>query len=296
MSWVPVLLALVAAALFAVGAVAQQQEAAGLDGSGTAFVRELLRRPRWWAATGGDAVGYGMQATALGVGSILVVQPLLIASLIFALPLAARWNAQPIHRRDLAWSAGIVVALATFLLVGHPGGGVDTTPFRQWLPSIVACGVLAAIGAVLALAGSSRLRAVGLAVVAGTMFGFASALTKSLMNLLGDDLVAALSAWETYAVIVTGGIGLVCQQLAFQAGSIEISLPAVVVLDPVISVAVGVAALDERVLATGWEWVIIAAAAIVMITGTIALARAGAPRPTTPTAKNPAPPLPLRAG
>lgn len=279
MSWLAVVLALAAALVFAVGAVAQQQEAASVEQHGAGFVAQLLRSPRWWAATVGDFFGYLLQAAALGVGSILVVQPLLIAALVFALPISARWNARPIRRSDLGWAVVIALALVTFLLVGNPGGGRATNTFGHWVPSIIACGALVALGGALALGRSSRARGIGLAIVAGTMFGFASALTKTLMHQLGDGLDVALQSWETYALIGAGGTGLLCQQLAFQAGSLEISFPAAVVLDPLVSVGVGIAALDERVHADGLEWALIGVSAVAMISGTIALARAGAPTP-----------------
>ena len=284
MSWVAVLLALGAAMVFAVGAVAQQQEAANVDAHGSQFVAGLLRSPRWWAATFADGFGYLLQAAGLAVGSILVVQPLLIASLVFALPLSARWNQRPIHRRDLAWALAIAVALAAFLVVGSPGGGVETNPFSRWVPAIIGCAVVVAIAVGMIVSGRPRARAVGLAIVAGTLFGFASAVTKSATHLLGDDLSQALHAWEFYALIGTGGVGLLCQQLAFQAGALELSFPAAVVLDPVVSVAVGAVALDERVHADGIEWLVIGLSALVMIAGTLALARAGAPTSPTQTA------------
>lgn len=295
MTWLAVLLGLGAAGIFAVAAVAQQQEASSVDAHGTGFVKGLLRSTRWWAATAGIGVGYGMQAAGLAVGSILVVQPLLIASLVFALPLSARWNARPIRAHELGWAAAIAVALATFLVVGNPGGGVDINPFREWVPSIIGCAALSAAGVALALTGTSRMRALGLAMVAGTMFGFASALTKSVMNFVGGDITDILIAWETYAVVITGGIGMVVQQLAFQAGSLEISFPAATVLDPVVSVVVGIAALDERVRATGFEWVLIAISGLVMVSGTLALARSGAPTPPTRTGEDTTPPSPLPA-
>lgn len=277
MLWLAVLLGLGAAAIFAVGAVAQQQEASSVTGSGLSFVRNLLRSPRWWAATFADGLGYCMQAAGLAVGSILVVQPLLIASLVFALPLSARWNARPIRGRDLGWAVAIALALATFLIVGNPDGGVDNARFSRWVPSILGCGIVVLIGTTLALGRSTRRRSLGLAMIAGTLFGFASALTKSVMNLIGDGGGALATSWETYALVGVGVIGLTCQQLAFQAGSLEISFPAATVLDPVVSVAVGIAALDEGVRTSGLGWVLIALSATVMVLGTLALARAGVP-------------------
>jgi EamA domain-containing membrane protein RarD len=289
MPWLAVLLGLGAAAIFAVGAVAQQQEASNLATSGSQFVRDLLRRPRWWAATFGDACGYGMQAAGLAVGSLLIVQPLLIMALVFALPLSARWNARPIHRRDLVWAVVLALALAGFLFLGNPDGGRDVSRFRAWAPSLVGCGVIVAVGLAMATTGRARIRALGLAITAGTMFGLASALTKSMMRLFGEGLGTALTAWETYALVGVGLVGVVAQQL-------EISLPAATVLDPVVSVLVGMSALDERLQADGLEWAAIGLCAFAMVSGTLALARAGVPTLPAPPAEDTGPPLPAPAG
>lgn len=291
-----VLLALAAALVFAVGAVAQQQEAANIEHRGAAFVTNLLKSPRWWAATIGDSCGYVLQAIALGVGSILVVQPLLIVSLVFALPIAARWNARPIHRREVVWAIVIAGSLAVFLVVGDPGGGLDTTPFRRWIPSMIACGVLCVVGFGLLAARAPWGRGVGLAVVAGTLFGFGSALTKSIVHIIPNGIGEVVGSWETYALVVTGLIALTCQQLAFQAGSLEISFPAAIVLDPLVGVAVGIAALEERIHTDGLGWILIGISGAAMVAGTLALARAGAPTPTTGTGADTAPPSPPPAG
>jgi len=71
-------LALVAAALFAVAAVAQQRAAAAVPKDrvgGLRLVLTLARRPLWWVGTLADVGGYAAQAAALGLGSLLLVQP-----------------------------------------------------------------------------------------------------------------------------------------------------------------------------------------------------------------------------
>lgn len=87
-----VALALSGALAFAVATVAQQRAAArssDLEARGRGFVVQLLRRPQWWAGTMGNGAGYVLQALALGFGSLLVVQPIMVTSLLFALPLGA---------------------------------------------------------------------------------------------------------------------------------------------------------------------------------------------------------------
>src|SRR3954447_9586118 len=81
-----VALALAAAALFAVAAAAQQRSAAAV--------------PLWWGGTLADGGRYVGQAAALGLGSLLLVQPLLVTSLLFALPLGARWAGRRLGRAE----------------------------------------------------------------------------------------------------------------------------------------------------------------------------------------------------
>jgi drug/metabolite transporter (DMT)-like permease len=272
------LLALGAAALFAVGAVAQQQAAAqNVDAGGLRFLGRLLTSPRWLAATFGNVLGYALQASALAAGSLLVVQPILVTTLVFALPLGARWNHRRISRREVLWAFALCAALAVFLLASKPEGGHDIAPFRDWMPSIVVAGTVVVAAAIVGTMATGRHRALAFAIVAGTSVGFASALTKSVVSNLGHDAFATFAHWEIYALAGAAAVGVFCQQLAFQAGSLEVSFPATMVLDPVVAVLVGIAALDERVQAAGAVWLLIGASVAVLLAGTIALARAGVP-------------------
>src|SRR3954447_6312612 len=100
-----VALALAAAALFAVAAAAQQCSAAAVpDDRSSQLVLTLVRRPLWWVGTLADVGGYVAQAAALGLGSLLLVQPLLVTGLLFALPLGARWAGRSLGRAELVWS------------------------------------------------------------------------------------------------------------------------------------------------------------------------------------------------
>ncbi|MGZ4713495.1 MAG: DMT family transporter [Acidimicrobiia bacterium] len=278
MPWLAALLALGASALFAVGAVAQQQAAAtNVDARGIRFLFRLLASPRWIAATFGNVLGYALQACALAAGSLLVVQPILVTTLVFALPLGARWNHRHITRHEIVWAGALCAALATFILASHADGGVDVTSFRGWRSSLVACGGVVLVLGTVATLSTGRRRSISFAVVAGTCVGFASALTKSVVHILGQHPESVVRHWEFYALLASGALGVFTQQLAFQAGSLEISFPATMILDPVVSVLVGVDALRERIDASTTEWVLIAASVAVLVAGTIALARAAAP-------------------
>jgi hypothetical protein len=86
-------LALLSSFLFALAAALQQREAATLDDAEAGSIRMLLvlvRRPLWLGGVLADTGGFVAVAAALAVGRLVVVQPLIVTVLLFALPLSAR--------------------------------------------------------------------------------------------------------------------------------------------------------------------------------------------------------------
>src|SRR5690349_19521549 len=97
-------LAIFAAACFALAATLQQKGAVGLGGISFAHPSSMLRllRQYWWlAGTGVLFVGYILQAVALDNGRLSVIQPLLVTTIVFALPLGYFITAQQVGRREV---------------------------------------------------------------------------------------------------------------------------------------------------------------------------------------------------
>ncbi len=92
---------------------------------GLGLVTRLVRQPIWLIGTGADTLGYVAQAVALALASLVLVQPLLATSLLFALPLGAWWAKRRLRRSDAAWALALTVGLAVFLIAGEPTDGVD---------------------------------------------------------------------------------------------------------------------------------------------------------------------------
>jgi len=279
LGWLAAALALLAAALFALAAAVQQRSAAtvpvGQD-RGLRLVRSLLRSPRWWTGTLADASGYVAQAAALGLGSLLLVQPLLVTTVLFALPLGARWAGRRLARSDWAWAGVLVLSLAAFVVTGQPTAGAELAGWRAWLPAWVVLGVTVA-GCLLGAAvrrGTSR--AVLLAVTTGVAYGLAAALTKGVVSLLDDGPAAVLGHWSTYLLVAALLGGTLVQQSAFQAASLGASLPAATVGEPVVAVTLGITVLGERLHADGAEWLLIGVLVAAMVAATVALARSSA--------------------
>jgi drug/metabolite transporter (DMT)-like permease len=272
-------LAVLAALLFAIASVAQRGAAADVpddDARGGRLIGRLLRSPRWWAGTAGDTGGFVVQAAALGVGSLLLVQPLLVTTVLFALPLEARVTGRRIGRPEVGWAVVLVAALALFVVVGEPTAGVDRAPFGTWLPSLVVLLVLL-VACVLA-AGRRRgpRRAALLAVATGLAYGLVAALTKSVVDALGDGPIVLLTSWETWLLAAAVLGGTLLQQTAFGAGPLAASLPAVTVGEPVVAAVLGVVVLGEQVRADGPEWVLIGVLVVLMVAATAALSRSSA--------------------
>lgn len=277
--------ALVGALLFAVGSVAQQQAASGVD-EGDALLGELVRSPRWWVGVGGDLGGYVFQATALGIGSVLVVQPLIVSTLLFALPMSARFAGTRMTGRTWATAVALAVSLAVFLIVGDPTAGTASEPARHWVIPLTVMGGGCAVAVAVALTRiPSGARALLLGSACGAMYGVAVALTKPVLDALGRGPVAVLSGWELWALAAAGIAGFYLQQRAFQAGSLAASLPAITIGEPLVAAYLGFTVLGERLRVGVPGTVVVVAAVAVMIATTIALSRTQAHSgPSTRTA------------
>ncbi|MEU2348466.1 DMT family transporter [Modestobacter sp. NPDC049651] len=272
-------LALLAAALFAVAAAVQQRSAAEVrdeQARGLRLVLALARRPLWWAGAVSDTGGYVAQAAALGAGSLVLVQPLLVTTLLFALPLGAAWAGRRLRPRDWLCALLLAAALAVFVVAGQPSAGTDRAGLRDWLPTAVVLAVVL-VGC---LAGAATLRgtprALLLAVATGIAYGVGAALTKGVVSTLHAGPVAVLTSWETYVLAAAMVGGTLLQQSAFQAGDLAASLPAITVGEPVVAVVIGTVVLHERLRADGAEWVLLAAVVVAMVVATGVLARSAA--------------------
>lgn len=270
---ISIICALAAALLFACASVAQQRAASSVP-EGGALVASLIRSPRWWAGLIGDGGGYVMQALALALGSVLVVQPLIVSSLLFALPLSAKFSGIRITRTAWTFAVMLAIALAVFLVVGDPTEGDSNAPWSDWaVPLTITVGV----AVVATIGGLSKLdagwRALLLGAAAGVFYGIAVAFTKYVTDLLGDGFVNVVSAWQTWALIASGAIGVYVQQRAFQVGPLSASLPALTIGEPIAAVFLGMTVLDERLRVEGLGIVVIGCAVAVMIVTTIALSR-----------------------
>jgi drug/metabolite transporter (DMT)-like permease len=270
-------LALAAALLFSLGTVLQQQvaqTASEEESQGAGFLLQLARRPRWLAGIASDGLGFVCQAGALAAGRLVVVQPILATSLVFALPLGARLNHRPVSRRAMAAAAAVTGGLAAFLVLADPSGGKDDATTAAWIVSFaiatVACGALVAAGR----GRPAAPRAALIGSAAGILFGLSAALTKATVEELDDGVVAVFRDWHLYALVVVGYVSMTLSQRSLQAGALAPAAATQMALDPVTSLLLGTLAFDETIHDTTAGLIAALAGVVVMIAGIVYLAAA----------------------
>lgn len=276
-----VLVALGSALMYALASVLQQRSAAAQPADQAlrlSLLGRLLRTPMWLLGLGCDVTGYILQFIALGHGPIILVQPLLVCGLLFALPLGAAWAGRKLRRRD--WIAALLVCsgLAVFLLVASPQSGHNNVRPIVWIALL---GSAAAVTVALVVASGGRppwQRAVLLSGGAGIIYGVTAALTKTSSHLLDGGVVHLLAHWQPYALLVAGIIGMVIGQSAFQAGSLDASLPTMSVVDPIVSIVIGALAFGEGIASGPGDVALEVIALIAMSIGVVLLARSEADR------------------
>lgn len=279
------LFALGAALLIAVGDVLQQRSAHDVTDEEVGHVAlflHLLRDKQWWLGSLVAAGGFGLQAAALGFGSVLLVQALLVTSLLFALPLSARYSGRRIRQADWWWAVLLAVAVAVIVTVGNPSKGQSRAGLETWIWVIATLGpllVMCLLGARVMSRGPENRKpvaAVLLGLVAGSLWGLFAVLTKGVVDQLDQGVWALLKTPELYPWAVVALAATAIQQSAFRAGSMAASLPAVTVSEPMVGSVLGIFVLGEELRPGESGWFVLLLAVAAMCAATVALARGSA--------------------
>jgi drug/metabolite transporter (DMT)-like permease len=269
--------AVAAAILLAVGFVMQQHEAAQIPHGRIRpdLLLTLARRPAWLVGVATMAGGQLLGAAALAMGSLIVVEPLLAANVLFALILGAFTSQQRLAAGDWLGSLLLISGLVVFLVGGSPseavnGGHLST---RTWL---VAGGcLLAAVVILLTLASGrdDRTRAALLATSAGIFFGAQDFLTQRTVNQLTLGVGAALVSWKPWVLIALAVVGLTFSQNAFGLADLSASLPPATLAEPVTGIALAEGTFGQSLSRGVGALTCTAAGLALMITGVMALTR-----------------------
>jgi drug/metabolite transporter (DMT)-like permease len=272
------LLALGAACLFALAATLQQKGALGMGEvslrSPSSFV-QLARQKFWLLGTLALLAGYVFQAVALDHGQLAVIQPLLVTTIVFALPLGYFLTQQNVNRTQIVAAALVVVGLAVFTVVGDAATGNENAPSWEWAVTIVVVGIIA--GALLVIGGRGSLaRKAGLyGACAGLLYGVSASLWKPSGEILSaDGLGAMLTSWEFYAFAAAGILAFLVQQVSLATGRLAPSVAMTSVVNPLICIVIGTLLLAERLADPAWHKVVAYAGLALALMAAVSITRA----------------------
>jgi drug/metabolite transporter (DMT)-like permease len=238
-----VAVALGAAFLFGLAAALQHQQARAVElSTRPSLLLMLVRRPLWVLGIAVDFSGVGLQALALRLGSVSLVQTVLVAALpvatVLSALLARRWLRRPEVLGLVLCSVGLAVLCPALTSTPH-----DDEPSRS--SALLAAGVIALLVLPgLLLRRYPRLAGAAAGVVAGLVVGSGSVLLSVTASRIGD-WPALFGSWAVYATVLVGVTGILLVQVAFQTGDLGAPLAALALTEPLTSVALAVTVLGE---------------------------------------------------
>jgi hypothetical protein len=243
-----VLLALLASLANAVSSICQRlgvEDAPQKNGPSMSLVRHMVQRKIWLFGFAIMAGGYGLQATALHLGSLNLVQPLMVSEMVILVVILWLWYFTPLRPRDLAGAGATALGLGVFLAVANPSAGTRVPSDSRWVLAGLATLVVEAIFVSLGAKGPGWRRALLLGTAAATGFALLAAITKSMTNVLVAGVGGVFTSWQLYAVAVLGLGSFLIMQSAFQVGPFAVSQSALILVNPFVSIVVGYALFGE---------------------------------------------------
>ncbi|WIM67914.1 DMT family transporter [Corynebacterium breve] len=274
-NFVAVLIALASAFTIAWGTVTRHRIVAQPNADGDSPLLTGLRNVMWWISIGSAFVAYILQVVALAFGTLLVVQPILVLSLMFTLMLAAHVEKRRMTNSEVMWATILTIAVGILVMFGRPLPGEGAPDSTRWW---IAVAVGATLGIVLTFFASRRSsgpKALTLGAVCGGVFGYVAVLSKAVADIFVAGGVRGIAqSHELYILIIVAILGTTVQQYAFAAGRLETSLPAMKVFELVVAFALGYLVLGEQFqVQTILGWSVMGLSLVAMFAATFALAR-----------------------
>lgn len=199
--------------------------------------------------------GFGFQLTALHLGPLALVQPVIASELLFVFAFLALHERGRVRAKDWAAAVGMALALGGLLYIADPTGGAPAVK----APAVWVLAAAASAAAALTAIAGSRVslrghapptpgrRAALLGVAAAIVWGFVAAVVKELGYFAGFGVGAVLADWSPYVLVVVGATGLFLVSNAFQAGPLAASQPSLTLVEPLVSAVLGVLMFHEHV-------------------------------------------------
>jgi drug/metabolite transporter (DMT)-like permease len=232
-----------------------------------------LTRGVWLLGFAFMVASFLLQAVALHIGALSQVQPILTTELLFIVLLLATWFRFQIGLKEWLGCIAAAGGLAGFLLFAQPVGGDVVPTTHGWIVVASICGGGIVLTVLLTFRGPRWWRAAMFGVAGAIGFAFTAALIKSVGGYVASDWVNMFHHWQTYALAVAGVVSLFLAQNAYHAGPIAASQTALVLVDPLASLAIGIGLFGDNLRTNGAFGPLEASALLIMFLGVASIAR-----------------------
>jgi drug/metabolite transporter (DMT)-like permease len=240
------------------------------------LLAHAVRRGVWLAGFVFILAAFLFQALALHVGNLSEVQPILVTELLFLVFILTTWFNYRVGPRE--W-LGVLLAsagLSGFLAFSAPTGGDGVPGNLGWALVGSVCVAAIAVAVVLARRGPRWWRAAMFGTAAAVGFAFTASLTKVVSHFAAADWMSIFSHWQTYALALFGAFSFFLTQNAFHAGPIGASQAALVLVDPLVSIAIGITLFGDDLQTGGARGPLEAFSLLILIVGGSVLSHSSA--------------------
>ncbi len=236
------------------------------------LLTHALKRGVWLLGFGFMFASFLTQAVALHLGDLSQVQPILTTELLFLVLLLATWFRFRIGLREWLGCLAAAGGLAGFLAFAQPGGG-DLVPTNLgWLVAGTICVGVILLAVVLAMRGPRWWRAAMFGAAGAVGFAFTASLIKTVGNYVAADWTHMFVHWQTYGLAIFGVGSVFLAQNAFHAGPIAASQTALVLVDPLASIAIGIGLFGDNLRTAGAYGPLEALSLLIMFVGAVSIA------------------------
>ncbi len=235
------------------------------------LMTHALRRGVWLLGFAFMICSFLLQAFALHIGRLSVVQPILTMELLFLVAILGIYFRFSISIREWIGASAIAFGLAGFLFFAAPGGGTEVPTNLGWIVVGTTIVFLIVVAVVATRWGPRWWKAAMFGTAAAIAFAFTAALIKVVSDYAATNWVTLFEHWPTYGVIAFGLLGLFLTQNAFHAGPLAASQSTLVLVDPLVSISLGIVLYGDTLRTSGPYGPLEALSLLVMFMGAVFL-------------------------
>nr|WP_225751073.1 DMT family transporter [Pseudoclavibacter sp. Marseille-Q3772] len=232
----------------------------------------LVKNFSWLSGTVCIGLAIALQLVALMFSPLVVVQPLGVVSLVVTALITAWQTEVRMSRGKIVAISLCVIGVAAFVTVaafaadqGPVGDGETSTVL------IVLAAVLVATLVAYLVLRKTQWRVLMFTIIGGVLYGFVATLARIVLARFQHDEIGPLLYACAAGLLIALLIGGYAVQSAYAAGSTDIVIAGLTVIDPIVAVAIGVLILNETMGAGVLEYTLFALFGAISIAGVVVL-------------------------